>query len=182
MKYDRYETPTSRNPWFFLFVLVVSWVIMTYCATVEAAESPEARPNPDYVTASGLKVYDPGHFSNPEEVESWTQATLGLMAPMEQVEFYLRLQAAVLIIYPDNALPGDATPCGAPPEGYTLFGCTALREQIMIIAWRPCGEIRTSASIFAHESCHLMMRGHEYGPCYRDNRWATIVEYRVCGP
>ncbi len=148
-----------------------------------APEPPpeEALPNPDYVTPRGLKVYDPSHAFTPAEVDIWTTATLDLLSPIEQMELLIRLQNAVLIIYPDDSLPGDATPCGAPPEGYTLFGCTATVEQIMIIAARACGEPRPSAGIFAHETCHLMMHGHDYGTCYRDNRWATIVEHKVCG-
>jgi hypothetical protein len=141
----------------------------------------EAPANPDYVTPSGLKVFDPGKFADGQEVETWVQATLSLMAPLEQIEFLVRLQDAVLIIFPDISLPGDATPCGAPPPGYTLFGCTAMQEQVMIIAARECGTGRASAAIFSHESCHLMGHGHDYERCYRDNRWATIVEHEVCG-
>jgi hypothetical protein len=142
----------------------------------------EAPPNPDYVTTLGLKVYDPSHFATPAEVDNWTDATMSLLSPMEQMELAIRLQNAVLIIYPDDHLPGDATPCGEPPPGYTLFGCTALNEQVMAIAARPCGGLRPSAAIFGHEVGHLMMHPHDYAPWYQDNRVGTIVEYKVCGP
>ena len=147
-----------------------------------ALPAEEAPPNPDFVTTLGLKVFDPGHNSTVAEVDNWTDATMSLMAPMEQMEFLIRLQSAVLVIFPDSSLPSDATPCGAPPEGYTLFGCTALKEQVMIIAARPCGEPRSSASIFAHEVGHLMLHDHDYRRWYLDNRVATIVDYKVCGP
>jgi hypothetical protein len=155
--------------------LALSLILLSQPAPQEAA------PNPDFVTSMGLKVYDPNHFTSAAEVDNWTEATLSLLAPMEQIELRLRLLNAVLVIYPDSSLPGDATPCGAPPEGYTLFGCTALQEQVMIIAARSCGEVHSSAAIFSHEVGHLMMHNHDYAPWYRDNRFATIVEYRVCG-
>jgi hypothetical protein len=150
-------------------------------ALAQPAPVSEAPPDPDYVTANGLKVFDPGHRSTPEEVDSWTTATMDLLGPLEQLELLIRFQSAILIIYPDGALPPDGTPCGPPPEGFTLFGCTAVEQQIMIIAARPCWEGHTSAGIFAHEVCHVMGHDHSYAPCYRDNRWATIVEFKVCG-
>jgi hypothetical protein len=154
---------------------------LSLLALPEEAPVSEAPPNPDYVTSRGLKVYDPANHSTPEEVDAWTEATLSVLSPMEKSELLIRLQNAVLIIFPDSSLPGDVTPCGAPPEGFTLFGCTALQEQVMIIAWRPCGTIHTSAAIFSHELGHVMLHDHDYAPWYRDNRMATIVEYKVCG-
>ncbi len=155
---------------------------LSLLALPEEPPVSEAPPNPDYVTAFGLKVFDPGKFATPAEVDNWTEATLSLLSPLEQMEFRIRLQSAVLIIFPDDHLPGDATPCGEPPPGYTLYGCTSLLEQVMVIAARPCGTPRASAAIFAHEVGHLMMHDHNFGWWYRDNRVGTIVEYRVCGP
>lgn len=138
-----------------------------------------ALPNPDFVTLTGLNVYDPAHLTSKKEIDFWILATLTLASEEDREALWQRLPGAALIIYPDATIPNDATACMIPP-GYTLFGCTSVTDQAMIIAWRPCGFKRSSAAILAHELGHLLGYPHDHDPWYLDNRIATLAEHLVC--
>lgn len=135
---------------------------------------------PDYTTNFGLVVYDPGHLSSPEQIDSWIIFTM-VAAPEDEWNAMLEaLKTATLVIHPSENINGISF-CGQPPPGKTLVGCTDFAGT-MTIAWRKCNVKLASPGVFGHEIGHLVGHwGHDYAPWFEGEKVETKVNSLACG-
>ncbi len=177
----------------FLFI-IISWGGIIMCATTaHGAEPPTpAAPvaqGPDYVTTTGINVYDPFHHSFAEEVDVWALMTF-MKAPAEdRGALFDIFDGMTVIIHEGHKIEGEVYPCGAAPEGKILLGCTDPFSKTINLAWRGCAAApTTTAGIFSHEVGHLAtffirgVLGHAdplwFGP--DQDRMARLVAEPLC--
>lgn len=185
---SRWETPTSKRPWIFILALFAAWLFTIYSFAADAAEPPLPESGPDYITTTGIRVYDPFHHSFAEEVDVWALMTFMKAPEEDRGALFEIFDGMTLIIHEGPKIEGEVYPCGAAPEGKILLGCTDPFSKTINIAWRPCLLVHPSAGVFSHEIGHLAtfflrgVLGHAdeqwFGPT--QDRMANRVSEPIC--